>query len=100
MMNGIITVMVSAMAMFLVCRLLKRSIYITGIVKVLAFVLTVISTLSVVNSSFYGIFNLCERISVRDAVFVFIIGGAMTVTMLFLVYCYVGQVAAKRKITF
>ena len=100
MMNMIITVLVSAMVMLFISKLLRRSRYITGIVKVLALILTVISTIIVVNNSFYTIFNLCERISASDGVFAFIIGGSIAVTLLFLAYCGIGQIATKREITF
>ena len=102
MMNGITVavVVISMVMMFLVSRMLRRSIYIEKIIKGFALILTVVSTLAIVKCSFYSVFNLCERVSTGDGVFVFIIGGSMAVTLLFLAYCWVGQIAAKREITF
>lgn len=100
MMNGITAVVISMVMMFLISKMLKRSIYITKIVKGSAFILTAVSEIAIVNSSFYKIFNLCERISSVNAVFVFIGGIMMTVIVLFLAYCWMGQTASKREITF
>lgn len=100
MMNGIIVLVISMVMMFLISKMLKRNTYIEKIVKATAFIMTAISVIAIVNSSFYKIFNLCERISSVDAVFAFIGGIIMTVIVLFLAYCWVGQVASRREITF
>lgn len=100
MMNGITVVVISMVMMFLVSRMLKRSIYITKIVKGTAFILTAISEIAIVNNSFYKIFNLCERLAGDNAVFAFIGGVIAGALVLFLAYCWVGQVASKREITF
>ena len=100
MMNMIIVTVISMAVMILVGRLLKRSIYITKIIKGFAFIMTAISILAAVKSSFYDIFNFCERISTENGVFVFMMVGSMTATVLFLAYCWAGQTAAGREITF
>ena len=100
MMNGITVLVISIVIMFLVSRMLKRSIYITKIVKGTAFILTAISEIAIVNNSFYKIFNLCERLAGANAVYAFIIGVMVAAIALFLAYCWVGQVASKREITF
>lgn len=101
MMNGITVLVISMVMMFLVSRMLKENTYIEKIVKATALILTAISGIAIVNSSFYKIFNLCERLAGTNAAFAFI-GGVMVggAVVLFLAYCWVGQTAADCEITF
>ena len=100
MMNGITVLVISIVMMFLVSRMLKENTYIEKIVKATAFILTAISGIAIVNSSFYKIFNLCERLAGDNAVFAFIGGVIAGALVLFLAYCWVGQTAADCEITF
>ena len=101
MMNMMIVLVISIVMMFLVSRKLKENTYIEKIVKATALILTAITGIAIVNSSFYKIFNLCERLAGANAAFAFI-GGVVAggAVVLFLAYCWVGQTAADCEITF
>ena len=99
-MMNVIIVVISVVMMFLVSKMLKRNIYIEKIVEATAFILTAISEIVIVNSSFYKGFNLCERLAGDNAVFAFIGGVIAGALFLFLAYWWVGQTAAGREITF
>ena len=100
MMNGITVLVISMVMMFLVSRMLKENTYIEKIVKATALILTAISGIAIVNSSFYKIFNLCERLAGANAAFAFIGGVIAGAVVLFLAYCWIGQTAADCEITF
>ena len=93
-MNGIIlTIVVSCVAMFVISKLLTVVCYNARIIELLAIIVTAITVVVIMHTSFYDIFNICERISARNGVFVFTIGGSISTAVLYLVNCGLGQIA-------
>ena len=98
-MSGIILIIVlSCVTMFVVSKILTMVCYNARIIEMLAILITAITIFVIVKTSFYDVFNLCERISVENGVFVFAFGGGLCGSLLYLINCGIGQIATGCKL--
>ena len=99
-MSGIMVVVTLTMAVAAVCAILRRSIYISRIIKASALMATIVSVVVLFSNYFAMAVRICDTLSPRNGAFVFMVGGSLAIVMLFLAFCGVGQLTAKKHVTF